>query len=72
MSGMKRVFIKQKQLLEITLGQHMLDKKEGIRSIHPERYYVKLAFLHKITKGAIKILNSLDEDVYKEEVEYEQ
>lgn len=65
MDGIKHTLVKQKQLLEIELGEYNCHKKQNITSIHPDTYYQKVLALHKLIKCSIDIINSMSDDIYQ-------
>ena len=65
MRDVAHVLKKQKQLLEIELGEAMSAKKVGYRAIHPEGYYAKLAHVHLMLVKSIKLLESTQDDIYE-------
>ena len=62
---MMRNLKKQKQLLEMELEPYVARKKRGLKSIHLDSYYVKLAHAHKRIDESIKILSTIEEDVFE-------
>ena len=56
---------KQKQLLEIELGDYARYKKFGEPLIHPEIYYAKIAHAWRAIAKAIKYLSTTNNDIYE-------
>jgi len=64
MKDVAHVLKKQKQLLEIEIGELKTNKTFGYPGIHPEIYYAKVANAWKLVNEAIKILESTEGDIY--------
>ena len=65
MRDVAHVLKKQKQIIEIEIGQAKLNKRLGYQPIHPKEYYVKLALTMSMLNKSIKLLESTDEDIYE-------
>jgi len=63
MEKMSNIIKKQKQLIEIELGNAAINKNNNIPNIHSQIYYVKLAYTYKYLDKTIKLLNSLEKDI---------
>ena len=64
MKEVAHVLKKQKQLLEIEIGELKMNKSFGYPGIHPEIYYAKVANAHNLINKIIKILDSTEKDIY--------
>jgi len=56
---------KQKQLLEIELGEAAKNQKAKRPNIHTDMYYVKLDHAYKAIVKSIQMLRSASKDVYE-------
>lgn len=70
MDNMIKNITKQKQLLEIELHEYATRKKAGKPCIHPETYYAKLAHAYRGLLTAIRMLSTIDKDIYEKGKEY--
>ena len=61
---MAHVLKKQKQLLEIEIGELKMNKTLGYPGIHSEVYYAKVANAWKLISKTIKLLESTESDIY--------
>ena len=64
MRDVAHVLKKQKQLLEIEIGELKTNKTFGYPGIHSDLYYVKIANVWKLIDQSIKILESTENDIY--------
>jgi len=59
-----RLLKKQKQLLEIELAEQRNLAKAGKRGLHKKEYYIKIAHSWKHICRAIKLLDSVEDDIF--------
>ena len=64
MRDVVHVLKKQKQLLDIELGETKVNKAMGYPNIHPKKYYEKILKSHIMIEKAIKLLGDTEEDIY--------
>ena len=64
MRDIAHVLKKQKQLLEIEIGEFKTNKAFGYPGIHSKLYYTKVANSWKLINKAIKLLESTEDDIY--------
>ena len=66
MQEVKKALIKQKQLIEIELGEYKLSQTFDHPPIYEESYYAKLAWVYKLLDKSIELLDSTKEEVYND------
>ena len=65
MRDVAHVLKKQRQIIDIELGEALIAKRSGYRAIHPEEYYAKIAHVRLMLDKSIKLLENTQDDIYE-------